>query len=226
MNKTKSAWFCTLLFTICLIVNPAFAAVESTSSVSGSEPASVDGFRSAKFGMTESEINRSISKDFNISSSSVEKSENALEKTTSIAVTVPKLMEEGGVARVVYILGYKSKKLIQVNVIWGKPVNPAPNPGDIVSAANLLRNYFARKGFRKDNLVLNAKLNDGSVLVFRGTDSSGRMVVLLLNNPQNQKKDEKTDSSKDEEKTELSLRLSYIQDPNNPDVMKIEEGSF
>jgi hypothetical protein len=89
-----------------------------------------------------------------------------------------------------------------------------------------LRNYFARKGFRKDNLVLNAKLNDGSVLVFRGTDSSGRMVVLLLNNPQNQKNDEKTDSSETKEKTELSLRLSYIQDPNNPDVMKIEEGSF
>ncbi len=133
-------------------------------------------------------------------------------------------MEEGGVARVVYILGYKSKKLIQVNVIWGKPVNPAPDPGEIVSAANLLRNYFARKGFRKDNLVLNAKLNDGSVLVFRGTDSSGRMVVLLLNNPQ-PKKDENTDSST-EEKPELSLRLSYIQDPNNPDVMKIEEGSF
>jgi len=200
-------------------------AVESSSSVSGSEQASVDGFRSAKFGMTESEVKSSINRDFNISSSSVEKSENALEKTTSLAVTVPKLMEEGGVARVVYILGYKSKKLIQVNVIWGKPVNPAPNPGDIVSAANLLRNYFARKGFRKDNLVLNAKLNDGSVLVFRGTDSSGRMVVLLLNNPQNQKKDENTDSST-EEKPELSLRLSYIQDPNNPDVMKIEEGSF
>jgi hypothetical protein len=225
MIKTKSLCFCALLFMICLIANPTFAAVESTSSVSGGKTASVDGFRSAKFGMTESEVKNSISKDFNISSSSVEKSENALEKTTSLAVTVPKLMEEGGVARVVYILGYKSKKLIQVNVIWGKPVNPAPNPGDIVSAANLLRNYFARKGFRKDNLVLNAKLNDGSVLVFRGTDSSGRMVVLLLNNPQNQKKDEKDDSS-GEEKPELSLRLSYIQDPNNPDVMKIEEGSF
>jgi hypothetical protein len=126
MNRTKSAWHYALLFTICLFVNPAFAAVESTSSTSGSEPASVDGFRSAKFGMTESEIKDSINKDFNISSSAVEKSENALEKTTSLAVTVPKLMEEGGVSRVVYILGYKSKKLIQVNVIWGKPVNPAP----------------------------------------------------------------------------------------------------
>ena len=82
------------------------------------EVAIVEGFRSAKFGMTEDAIYGAIEKDFDIPRGSVEKTENLIDKTTSLTVTVPKLLQEGGQARVFYIIGYRNKKLIQINVIF------------------------------------------------------------------------------------------------------------
>jgi hypothetical protein len=48
-------------------------------------------------------------------------------------------------------------------------------------------------------------LNEGSVLIFRGKDQNGRMVLLRLSNPQSIK-------NKDE-KMKISLTLSYIEKP-------------
>ena len=184
------------------------------------EIAIVEGFRSAKFGMTEAEIYNTIQKDFNFVQGSVEKIENSIEKTTSIAVTLDKLMEKGGRARVVYILGYRSKKLIQINVIWGNPVNENPNPKSIVDAANLLRAYFFRKGFKKDDLVMNSRLDTRSMLLFRGNDANGAMVILIMKTPPQHKGGEEIQGK------EFSLRLSYIQNPKNPDIFKVKEGEF
>jgi len=71
---------------------------------------------------------------------------------------------------------------------------------------------------------MNARLTDGSVLVFRGSDRKGRMVILLLKGPKNPK--DNKESGNEALARELSLRLSYISDPENPDIHQIKEGQF
>ena len=195
-----------------------FAAVSSEGTLK--EVAIIGGFRSVKFGMTESEVYEAIEKDFHISQKSVKKTDNPIDKTTSLSVTVPKLLQEGGQSRLFYILGYRSKKLIQVNVIWGNPFDSNPNPQGVLDIANVLRCYFFRKGFKSDDLLMNARLNDSSVVVFRGTDAKGRMIFLLLKSPSN------TSQGTEDKNKELSLRLSYIENPNNPDIFKVKDGEF
>ena len=56
------------------------------------------------------------------------------------------------------------------------------------------------------------------LLIFKGTDSKGRMVEMILNNP--------VTPSDQEKKPNISLRLSYIEDPLNLDIYKIAPDDF
>lgn len=203
---------------------PVDAAKEKLGASKDQKIAMVEGFRSARFDMNESELKSAIIKDFNISGTNVERIVHPSEKTTSLSIVVPNIVPESGKARVAYILGYKTKKLIQVNVNWGDPVDQKANYQGLIGTANALRDYFARRGFKKDDLVMNARLSDGSVLVFRGADSRGRMVVLLLKGMEDPEtpEDKKMDSSE----RKLTLVLSYISDPNTPDIFQIKEDAF
>lgn len=176
------------------------------------------GFRSAHFGMAEKNVRNAIKKDFNISKEEINKITNKIEKTTSLIISASELLPDGGQSQIVYIFGYKSKKLIQVNIVWGKPVSPKPDIEALLSIANSLRNYFVRLGFPKDKMVANARINDNSILVFRGSDKKGRMASLLLNNSQG--------ISKESVENNASLQLSYIENPDSPDIFLIKKGEF
>src|SRR6185369_13874999 len=77
----------------------------------------IDGFRSAKFGMAEAEVVAAIEKDFGVKAGDVAREDNPLEKTVALVAKVSDLIPDSGPARAVYILGYKTKALIQVNVV-------------------------------------------------------------------------------------------------------------
>ena len=150
--------------------------------------------------------------------------ENSLEKTTSLEVTVPKLMSLGGVAKVAYLMGFKSKKLIQVNVVWGRGAEESGRKvivQNIVDAANFLRNHLVKKEYQKEGFIANARVNDATTIVFRGKDKKNRMVLLVLTSPQ-AKKDE--DDKKAGEN--ISLKLSYVLDTKTPDILTIGEDDF
>lgn len=182
--------------------------------------ANIDGFRSAKFGMREKEIYKAISKDFKISKRKVKEKKNTLEKTKSLAITIPKLLEMGGPATITYILGHSSKKLEVVNILWGFGVTDKPDPQGIVDAANFLRNHFLKKQYKK-GVVANYKLDDTMTIVFRGRDKKNRMAVLTLNAP---KKEDAAGESK--ARKDIILKLSYLLHPDNPDILKIKDGDF
>ena len=114
--------------------------------------------------------------------------------------------------------GYKSKRLIHINVIWGKPVTKKPDAESVVATANQLRNHFAQKKYQKEGFALNAQLGEGVILVFQGKDRKGRAARLLLSNP-------KGDKNK-KAGVDISLTLSYIEKPQDPDVFRIKDGDF
>jgi hypothetical protein len=177
--------------------------------------ATLDGFRSAKFGMTEKQVTRAIGKDFKISRGKVKKATNAMEQTTSLEISVPKLMATGGKANIGYVFGQKSRELMQVNVMWGSKVSKSAKPKDIIATANLLRTHFTKKRYQDDSKAINLKLSETTILVFRGKDKKGRMVILSLISPPLKDK-----------KSEATLSLSYILDPISPDVLTIKDGDF
>ena len=178
----------------------------------------VNGFRSANFGMKERDVLKAIKKDFGIGKNQVSRKTHPNEKTVTLGIQVDKLLPESGPAKVFYIMGYKSKRLIHVNVIWGKPITKKPNAEAIVATANQLRNHFAQKKYQKEGFALNAPLGEGVILVFQGKDRKGRAAKILLVNPKAEG-DTKVGEN-------IALTLSYIEKPMDPDVFRIKEGDF
>jgi hypothetical protein len=206
-----------LLFAGEIVAAGAKPGKKKTPKGSAKNEAGVEGFRSARFGMKEKGVYKAIYKDFRISKKNVERQVHPLEKTVNLGISVQDLLPQSGPGKVYYVLGYKSKRLIQINVVWGKPVVAKPNAEQVVALANQLRKYFSGQGFVAEGLVVNAPLGKDAIMVFRGSDQLGRMVLLLLDNPR------RPDGPPNKD---IVLKLSYIQNPGKPDVFQIEKGAF
>jgi hypothetical protein len=118
--------------------------------------------------MTEAQVKAAIQSDFKIVPEKIHTEDNASEKTTVLSVDVPNLLDGAGLARSTYIFGYTTKKLIQVNVIWGTSVDPQVKPEQIVTAANQLRQLFVDLGYEAGSVISNARAADGTFIVFEG----------------------------------------------------------
>ena len=206
-----------LIFSGVFFIGTGLAKPDSGTGTS-QQWAVVNGFRSAQFGMNERDLIKAIRGDFGIGKKQVSRQIHPNEKTITLGISVSKLLPESGDAKVFYILGYKSKRLIHINVIWGRPVMKNPNAEAVVATANQLRNHFMQKKYQKEGFALNAQLGEGVILVFQGKDRKGRAARLLLSNPK----------SDDDKKTgeNIALTLSYIEKPEDPDVFRIKDGDF
>ena len=188
-------------------------------SIKNTKPwASIDGFRSAKFGMKMNEVKKAIQQDFFIQDGTIDTVTHPTEQTQSLGITIKNLLPISGKSRVVYVFGFQSKRLIQVNILVGHPVDSDITPQQVVDSGNLLGSHFLKKRYQEDGLMAHARLNDGSVLIFRGKDQNGRMVLLRLSNPQSTK-------NKDE-KMKIGLTLSYIEKTLQPDAFQLKEHDF
>jgi hypothetical protein len=191
--------------------------VEAKPEGTSQKGANIEGFRSTHFGMRELDVVKSISKDFNIKRKNISRFEHPHEKTLSLGIDIENLLPDSGPAKIFYILGHKSRRLIQINIIWVRPVTSTPEAEDVVSIANQLRNHLANKNYQKEGFALNAQLSEGVILVFQGQDNKGHAIKLVLINP-------KSDPKKMGEN--ISLTLSYIENPGKPDVFHIKDGDF
>jgi hypothetical protein len=198
---------------------------EATAAAPAAEPATaanVGGFRSARWGMDDGEVKAAIQKDFGILPGDVSTTENAVERTTVLTATVRDLLEGAGTARVSYILGYKSKKLIQVTLLWGTPIDPRVPAENIVTAANQLRQLFLDSGYEPKTIIANEQLADGSVLVFKGQDAAKHVTLLrLVTTPGAAKGPQKKTGV-----ASIALSLSYVLDSQNPDIFRLKKGQF
>jgi len=186
------------------------------------EQVQVAGFRSAQWGMGEPQVKAAIQKDFNIAADKIKSEENLAERTHVLTVVVPDLLEGAGTARVSYIFGYATKKLIQVNLLWGTAIDPEISAEKIGAAADQLRQLFLDSGYQPQTIITNAKMNDSEVLVFKGEDSDKHTTILRLAagaQPARHGKAEKP-------ATATALSLSYIFDAHNPDIYRLKKGQF
>lgn len=202
-----------------LLTAPAAPKPAAAPAQPALPPAKIDGFRSAKFGMTEDDVRKAIMQDFSMSDSDVKRDMNPVQMTTALSVDVKDLLPGTGVARVTYLLGYKTNKLFSVVIVWALALNAADTQEVLVEAAAVLRAHFETESFPR-GVVADSALPDGTVLVFRGVDGQGRMIALTavgVYAPTGQKPAAQPDPV---------LRLTYIEDPQKPDVYTIKPGEF
>jgi len=177
----------------------------------------LEGFRSAKFGMTEAEVIEAIKSDFGVSEENIGRAQDPKLQTRSVLARVSNLIGDTGEAIVGYVFGYQSKKLAQINVLWNRVGTPE-NGTKITAIANSLRDHLLARGYQPGTVVVNAPLENGNILVFRGRDAYGRMTELLLT----VRLPEAVAEGQQQDQGVVALRLSYVENPEEPDVFSVE----
>lgn len=192
---------------------------------------SVEGFRSARFGMNEAALHAIIAKDLGVKKDEIRVEDNTMQRTRALVVETAALDPGPGRAVVSYVLGYKSRELIQINVVWGldeKLQKKDTALQDIYAAASILSDYFAGNSWREGGVVRNAVIDPTTLVMFRGEDAdSGATEIILGNVPIVVNE---AGSSSDATAPALAgpsyLRLSYIADRTNPDIYALAKGQF
>lgn len=202
---------------------PTVAPKPAPATAPAPEPTGIDGFRSARFGQTEAQVRAAIREDFKLADTAIKAATHPLEQTRSLSIVVRDLVANSGEAQVAYVFGFRSKTLIQVNILWN-----AADPGGaeiVIGAGNALRDYFIGQTTRfvKEQVKANVQLPDGRILLFQGADDKGRaielvMVVAARPPVQGQPADPRPGSAQ--------LRLLYVLAPGNSDIQRIGPGQF
>ena len=200
--------------------SPAHAQDPAKSAAPGAATAvarsTVDGFRSAKFGMAIDEVRKAIAADFKLSGDAVGEGENVAERTALLTIRVDDVLTDGGPAQVSYVFGYKSKTLIQVGVLWDVQ---SSSEAKLLANAEVLASYFRSAGYDPATVRTGLALDNG-LLIFRGEDADGRATVLLLQGTF-------TDAGNQRRSlAPTALALLYAVDADDPDVFRIQSGQF
>jgi hypothetical protein len=185
-------------------------------------PPTVEGFRKARFGMSEEQVRQALRKDFPALAAKPTSTVHPSEKTTVLSLTVVDLLPHTGSAHISYIFGYHSKRLIQVNIVWSSD-GSASGDETVVGTANSLRDYFTSENFESGNVVVNRQLSHNTILVFRASDERKRTILLVLSGAAASAWSE---DKKGPRPPPLTLELSYIEDAAHPDVFRIGQGQF
>lgn len=194
------------------------AATTSQPPISGAT-AAVEGFRSAKFGMTEAEVRSAIVKDLGVKPDAIRSEDNKSEQTHVLLVKAPEVLAGGGASEVSYVFGFKTKKLIQVGVTWSKATDDKMTPDQLFSNSTVLRTHFVSQGYKQDTIATNMPIN-GGILMFRGSDDKDRTTMLILQGSIAQ------GENNQRVLTPTALLLFYVADAKTPDVYRLPPGSF
>ena len=172
--------------------------------------------------MTEPEVRQAIQRDFPAAARRLSRTTHPSEKTTVLAVTVDGLLPDAGSAQLSYILGYASKRLVQVNIVWVSDGRSTARDDAIVAAANTLRDHFqAQHQSPPDKVLMNQQVGESAFIVFRATQPDRRMVAVVLSGVAAAGRTDRTPAP-----PPLTLQLSYVRDHEKPDVFRIERGRF
>jgi hypothetical protein len=205
----------------------AVCAPRGFASAQGLPPYDVTGFRDARFGMSEPEVRAVAAKMLGVKPADIKSSVNPVEGTTVLTASVASLDPAPGPALVAFILGYTSKKLIQVNVIWGsdKP-NDNSDPNGMAASGTRLERYFAGFAWAKDTTRAGIPVGPNTLVLFSGEDGKTGAVRLVLDGVKYQMEREGKETTSPDPKGPQRLLINYIADRDNPDVAKIEKGKF
>jgi hypothetical protein len=211
--------------TVVLLVFAALLVRPDASSAQASKY-EVTGFRDARFGMTESEVRATARVSFGARDDEMTVRTNASEGTTMLIVHVPVLEPDLGEGRVCYIFGYRWRRLIQVNVIWGEDTNPPLSDRGMVTGALRLKGHFLGFRWRQGSVRDEVPIDGNSVLLFSGEDDKKGAVRLVLEGVQYKRVVNGVLNYSPEPTTPPKLSIRYIADRNDPDILTLHRRDF
>ncbi len=179
---------------------------------------SLDGFRSARFGMDEDAVRAAIKADFGLEDDAIQVGLNSVERTRVMTIAVPDILPDGGTAQISYIFGYQSKALIQVGLLWATATDPRITDETLYANGEVLRAFFAGLGYLPETISRDVVLDNG-LLLFRGADAAGHTAILLL---QGRFEDVGGQSTL----YPAALTLLYAVNPDQPDIFTLRTGDF
>jgi hypothetical protein len=185
----------------------------------------VKGFRSARFGMDDAAVRAAVAKDFG--SVEVQRQVNPAQGTNVLVVALPKLEPGPGPATVQYILGAKSGQLIHVNVIWNLPdTATAAQREQLIAAGLQLSQYYRSFEWAPRRALAQVPAGPNSVIAFAGQDAGGGLVELRMDGVSYSRPVNGQMVSSPQPIGPARLRLAFDQNPRNPDIAKIAQGTF
>jgi hypothetical protein len=214
---------------VCVLASALVSLLTPAVSASAQELPTyeVTGFRDARFGMSEPEVRAVITKSFGVKAADIASAANPVEGTSVVTARVASLDPVPGPAQIAFIFGYSSKKLIQVNVIWGDDkAKDQTDPNALITAGTRLERYFAGFAWRKDTTRAGIPVGDNTVVLFSGEDEKKGAVRLIVDGVKYQMQKEGTQTTSPEPKGPPKLIINYIADRENPDIAKIDKGKF
>lgn len=198
------------------------AAAPPAPSAGEAGYARIDGFRNAHFGMTTDEVRQAIAAAFHLSGKDIHAGRNPVQRTEMLRIEVPHLLHEAGLATIVYVFGYHSHRLVQINISWRHAADHgAITKKALIDAGATLQSYFRGEHFQTGKAVENLGLRNGTLILFRGIDPEGHVVLLALHG-----KLKKAAEAKHFIIAPGALTLTYAADPRHPDVFRLRKGSF
>ena len=186
----------------------------------------IEGFRSARFGMSQDQVRAAIAKDFNIQPAAIVASQNPIDGTSAQSVKVDHLDPGPGTAGVSYIFGATTKTLMYINVAWATGATPTiDDRKSVVTAALRLAVYFQNQAWPPNRAISGALLANNVVLIFGGIDDAGGGVEVSTAGVPLESADPK--APKIPEPTgPAQLKVSYSANHDHPDLLKIPQGAF
>jgi hypothetical protein len=222
-------WFAALLLASPPMQSPLAAAQPTPSKPSAKTAADgrIEGYRSARWGMTEAEVRAVIRKDFGLAESAIQIAENPAERTKALVIQIPELAPAPTPAMVSYIFGATSRRLMHVNVVWADAAPTAERRREFAAAGLQLSEYFRTLPVQPRLAGPGGALSDRAVLMFVATDAQGAALEVAAEGIEFQvlARDGKSTNSS-APSGPVALRVSYIANALTPDVSVLKPGSF
>ena len=184
----------------------------------------VKGFRSAKFGMTQAQVRAALATDF--PGAKVVQTANVSEGTEAIQAAVDKLDPGPGPATVTYIFGATSKTLTHINVIWNVAEPTTQQRDGIVAAAIQITNYFQSMPVQPKSVAGPTPLAANALLMYGAVDKRGAGMAVAVSGIAYQAQGATPATPAPQPTGPAALRISYIANVANPDILRIKAGSF
>lgn len=207
---------------------PRPAAPASTAKPAGPVGAALDirGFRSATFGMTPAQVKAAAAADFG-ASARLQEGANPTDGTQFVLVQLDHLDPGPGPAQVGYVFGATAKTLTNVNVVW----STGPTPTDADRAAIALAGEQLVAYFRQGPAPAKASqgisaLGDNALLLYTATDKKNAGVQVMVDGVAFQRGSGDKAVASPPPKGPASLRISYAENIDKPDVKTLKPGSF
>lgn len=207
-----------LFVCIMMLSQPAAASSEEAYTVTG--------FRNLKFGITEEQARKILINELQVKAGDVQRSENPVEGTVLLIAPLNKLEGAPGPGMIYSTFGHKSKKLIQVNLVWNSSEATEESQNLFSAAAIRFSQYFDNFKWTKNEVIKMQATTDNAITVFAAKDAKLGAVKVMLDGVQYESLVNGQKKKSSPPKFPPVLQIVYLANYENPDIIQIAKGSF